>query len=91
MLRRAVFTGHRRGQRGRLAQHLTYLLNGVSTVIWADAQRYRGQQGAMPTNPEVEDWFATRKPPAEAAMRRVREIILAADPRMTEYVKYGTV
>lgn len=42
-------------------------------------------------NPEVEDWFATRKPPAEAALRRVREVILAADPRMTEYVKYGTV
>lgn len=45
----------------------------------------------MPTNPEVEEWFATRKPPAEAALRRVREVILAADPRMTEYVKYGTV
>src|SRR5262249_4942175 len=45
----------------------------------------------MPTNSEVEDWFATRKPPAEAALRRVREVILGADPRMTEYVKYGTV
>ena len=42
-------------------------------------------------NPEVEDWFAARKPPAEAALRRVREVILAADPRMTEHVKYGTV
>ena len=45
----------------------------------------------MPINPEVEDWFATKKPPAEAALRRVREVILAADPRMTEYVRYGTV
>ena len=42
-------------------------------------------------NPEVEEWFAARKPPAEAALRRVREVILAADPRMTEHVKYGTV
>ena len=40
---------------------------------------------------DVEDWFAARKPPAEAALRRVREIILGADQRMTEYVKYGTV
>jgi hypothetical protein len=45
----------------------------------------------MQTNPEVEEWFAARKPPAEAALRRVREVILAADPRMTEHVKYGTV
>jgi uncharacterized protein YdhG (YjbR/CyaY superfamily) len=45
----------------------------------------------MQMNPEVENWFATRKPPAEAALRRVREVILAADPRMTEQVKYGTV
>lgn len=45
----------------------------------------------MSTNPDVEAWFADRKPPAEAALRRIREVILAADPRMTEYVKYGTV
>src|SRR2546430_17687652 len=45
----------------------------------------------MTMNPEVDDWFAARKPPAEAAMRRVREVILAADPRMTEHVKYDTV
>jgi hypothetical protein len=40
---------------------------------------------------EVDDWFATKKPPAEPALRRVRQVILGADPRMTEYVKYGTV
>ena len=40
---------------------------------------------------EVDDWFATRKPPAEAALQRVRQVILGADPRMTEQVKYGTV
>jgi hypothetical protein len=40
---------------------------------------------------DVDAWFAARKPPAEPALQRVREIILGADPRMTEYVKYGTV
>jgi hypothetical protein len=40
---------------------------------------------------EVEQWFVTKKPPAEPAMRRVREIILSADPRLTEYMKYGSV
>jgi hypothetical protein len=45
----------------------------------------------MQASPEIEHWFATKKPPAEAAMRRVREIILSADPRLTEYMKYGSV
>jgi hypothetical protein len=45
----------------------------------------------MNTNPEVERWFADKQRPAEAALRRVREIVLAADPRMTEFVQYGTV
>ena len=40
---------------------------------------------------DVDTWFADKKPPAEAALQRVRQVILAADPRMTEYVKYGTV
>ena len=40
---------------------------------------------------EVEDWFATRKPPAKAALRRVHEVILGADERTSEHVKYGTV
>ena len=45
----------------------------------------------MKGDPEVERWFAEKKRPADAALRRVREIILAADPRMTEFVQYGTV
>ena len=40
---------------------------------------------------DVERWFKDVKPPAEAALRRAREIILGADPRVTEYVKYRTV
>lgn len=38
---------------------------------------------------EVDDWFASKKPPAEPALRRAREVILGADPRMTEHVQYG--
>src|SRR2546430_1035746 len=45
----------------------------------------------MKKTPEVERWFADTKPPAEKAMRHVREIILRADRRLTEYVKYRTV
>ena len=33
----------------------------------------------MKTSPEVERWFAEKKPPIEATMRKVREIILGAD------------
>ena len=46
---------------------------------------------AAKKNPEVERWFNEVEPPAEKALRRVREIILGADPRITEYVKYLTV
>jgi hypothetical protein len=41
------------------------------------------------THPEVESWFKGKA--AEPALRRVREIIMDADPRMTEYLKYGTI
>lgn len=43
----------------------------------------------MRKNPEAERWFAGK--PAETTLRRVREIILRADPRMSEATKYGTV
>lgn len=44
----------------------------------------------MKTNREVEAWFETTQPPAAEAMRVVRKAILTADPRVTEYMKYGT-
>jgi len=40
---------------------------------------------------EVERWFEQNRPPAESALRRVRDVILGADPRLTEQVKYWTV
>ena len=43
----------------------------------------------MTNKAEVESWFKGKA--AEPALRRVRSIILEADPRMTEYLKYGTV
>jgi hypothetical protein len=45
----------------------------------------------LTTNPEVDEWFAKLDHPLKATMERVREIILGADPRMSEVVKYGTV
>ena len=45
----------------------------------------------MKANPEVERWFAAKRPPAEPAMRRVRDVIMGADRRMSEYLKYGTL
>jgi hypothetical protein len=41
--------------------------------------------------PEIDSWLSSRKPPAAEGIRRVREIILQADKRMTEYIKYGTL
>jgi hypothetical protein len=41
--------------------------------------------------PRGERWFAEKKLPAEATIRLVREVILRADRRMTEFVKYGTL
>lgn len=43
----------------------------------------------MRSNPEVESWLKGKA--AEPALRRVREIFMEADPRMGEYLKYGTI
>ncbi len=43
----------------------------------------------MTSKAEVESWFKGKA--AEPSLRRVRSIILEADPRMTEYLKYGTI
>ena len=41
------------------------------------------------TNAEAENWFKGK--PAEPILRRVREVILRADPRISEGTKYATV
>ena len=42
----------------------------------------------MAKDPTVEDWFAARQHPQEPVMRAVRDAILAADPRVTETIKW---
>src|SRR3989449_2941556 len=43
----------------------------------------------MARSAAVERWFASTRPPSEAALRRVRNIILGADPSMRERIQYG--
>jgi hypothetical protein len=45
---------------------------------------------AVNTNPEVDAWFAKRRPPLEETMQRAREIILRADSRVEECIKWST-
>ena len=44
----------------------------------------------MTANPEVDVWFAERQHPLEDAMQLTRRLILDADPRVTEWVKWKT-
>jgi hypothetical protein len=46
--------------------------------------------GAMNRNPEVDRWFETAERPLEPMLQRVREIILGADERVTESIKWNT-
>jgi hypothetical protein len=41
-------------------------------------------------NPEVDGWFEQARHPLEAIMRRARDIILGADCRVTESIKWKT-
>lgn len=42
----------------------------------------------MPRRKEVDAWFATYDNPMKAVVQRVRELILAADPRIDECIKW---
>ena len=44
----------------------------------------------MNRNPEVDRWFEQASHPLEATMRRARDIILGADGRVTESIKWKT-
>src|SRR5207244_5555381 len=48
-------------------------------AVWKMARR----------EPDVDRWLKGK--PAEPILRRVRDVILWADDRVTEYLKYGTV
>ena len=43
----------------------------------------------MPKNPKVDEWFRKSDNPLKTAMQRVRAIILAASPKMTEEIKWS--
>jgi len=44
----------------------------------------------MPRNPEVDAWFRAYANPQKAVVEHVRQVILDADPRITESVKWST-
>jgi uncharacterized protein YdhG (YjbR/CyaY superfamily) len=44
----------------------------------------------MTRNSGVDAWFAATARPLDAAMQRVRDIILTVDPRITESIKWKT-
>jgi hypothetical protein len=44
----------------------------------------------MNRNPEVDRWFDQADHPLDATMRRARDIILGADARVTESIKWKT-
>jgi hypothetical protein len=45
----------------------------------------------MTTSAEVDAWFDALDHPLKLVMQVVRDILLSADPRMSEIVQYGTV
>jgi hypothetical protein len=45
----------------------------------------------MQRDAAVDAWFAELEHPLKPVMQQVRSIILSADPRIAELVKYGTV
>jgi hypothetical protein len=45
-------------------------------------------QGTVSANPEVEAWFRELDHPLKDVMLRVRAVILGADPRVTEVIKW---
>jgi hypothetical protein len=44
----------------------------------------------MNRNPEVEAWLDKRQHPLDAVLRRARDVILEADKRVTESIKWST-
>jgi hypothetical protein len=45
----------------------------------------------MTLGSDVDRWLRETNPPLESTFRRVTELILASDPRLTAYLKNGTM
>jgi len=46
---------------------------------------------ALKLDADVDRWMRETNPPLESTMRLIAEIALGADPRMSAYLKHGTV
>lgn len=57
--------------------------------MWFPAEETVGRVVRMRA-PEVDNWFETKQPVQAEAMQLVREIILGADERITETIKWST-
>ncbi len=44
----------------------------------------------MSRKPEVDSWFAAQNQPMTEAMQEARRLIMEADPRVTESIKWKT-
>jgi hypothetical protein len=49
-----------------------------------------GDTDQVQSGTEVDAWFAAREHPMSEAMQRARELILSADPRVSESIKWQT-
>lgn len=50
----------------------------------------RGAASAARKSADVDAWFTKKQHPQEALMRKVRDVILAADPRIAECLKWSS-
>ena len=75
---------------GRPTRERDSSVRGRSALARVNRGSKRRGQLLMKLNPQVETWFAEKQPPLEKEMRRVREIILSADPRIEESIKWKT-
>jgi hypothetical protein len=53
-------------------------------------RNFADERSRVNRNPAVDEWFEQAGHPLDATMRRAREIILGADPRVTESIKWKT-
>jgi uncharacterized protein YdhG (YjbR/CyaY superfamily) len=59
-------------------------MRGSIDDVWLAAS----QAARVPKRKAVDEWFAKYQNPMKAVVMRIREIILAADPRMDECIKW---
>jgi hypothetical protein len=63
---------------------------GAEGSAWWTAEVPARDTDQVQPNPEVDHWFTTREHPMTEAMQRARQLILDADPRVSESIKWQT-